>query len=166
MRLLGRICGCMEDDCGSCQAAKHAKPGRVDTFSVPTRNKLLSRVLTVRLGRVGTLSVPTRNNLLSRVLAIGAVVAITVSPPATAGVAGQWQDSPAIWSATCGYCHAQVVVGPVLFGRGLAPDFISLWVRSGQGKMPAFPASEISDAELQSLTDWINQQSGAEETPP
>ncbi|OGT70407.1 MAG: hypothetical protein A3I78_06665 [Gammaproteobacteria bacterium RIFCSPLOWO2_02_FULL_56_15] len=127
---------------------------------------LIANQLIQRDTRVGTFSVPTRNNLLSRVLAIGAVVAITVSPPATAGVAGQWQDSPAIWSATCGYCHAQVVVGPVLFGRGLAPDFISLWVRSGQGKMPAFPASEISDAELQSLTDWINQQSGAEETPP
>ena len=133
----------MENDCCSRQAAKHAKPGRVSTFSVPTRSKLLSRVLTVSV-----------------------VVAITVSPPATAGVAGQWQDSPAIWSATCGYCHAQVAVGPVLFGRGLAPDFISLWVRSGQGKMPAFPASEISDAELQSLTDWINLQPVAADTPP
>lgn len=59
-----------------------------------------------------------------------------------------------IYASTCGYCHGHNV-GPVIRGRGLPPETITAFVRKGQGAMPAFRQTEISDTELKALADWL-----------
>ena len=61
-----------------------------------------------------------------------------------------------IYDRTCGYCHGHNV-GPIILGRGLPPEVIETFVRRGNGAMPAFKPTEITDAELAALADWISQ---------
>ncbi|MFC4255165.1 c-type cytochrome [Croceibacterium xixiisoli] len=61
-----------------------------------------------------------------------------------------------IYERTCGYCHGHNV-GPVIRGRKLPAAVISSFVRSGNGAMPAFKPTEISDAELSGLARWISE---------
>ena len=59
-----------------------------------------------------------------------------------------------IYATTCGYCHGHNV-GPVIRGRQLPPETVMAFVRKGQGAMPAFRQTEISDAELKALAQWL-----------
>lgn len=59
-----------------------------------------------------------------------------------------------IYAAVCGYCHGHNV-GPVILGRQLPAQAIEQFVRRGQGAMPAFRQTEISNKELASLAEWI-----------
>lgn len=81
------------------------------------------------------------------------------SAPVQADKAGSAIELPrkaeAIYARTCGYCHGHNV-GPVIRGRGLPADAIVYMVRHGQGAMPAFRPTEISDAELKALSAWIS----------
>jgi len=61
-----------------------------------------------------------------------------------------------IYRSTCGYCHG-AHVGPIIRGRALPPEMIFQFVRTGPGPMPAFRQTEITDAELKSLAQWINK---------
>ncbi len=61
-----------------------------------------------------------------------------------------------IYAATCGYCHG-ANVGPVIMGRHLPQKAIMAFVRKGQGAMPAFRPTEISDTELAALAAWIER---------
>jgi mono/diheme cytochrome c family protein len=61
----------------------------------------------------------------------------------------------AIYARTCGYCHG-TNVGPIIRGRKLPPEAIVYMVRHGQGAMPAFRPTEITDAELKALSNWIS----------
>ncbi|THF60357.1 c-type cytochrome [Pseudothauera rhizosphaerae] len=61
-----------------------------------------------------------------------------------------------IYARVCGYCHG-ANVGPLILGRELHVDFIRTMVRLGIGSMPAFRQSEISDAELGELAQWISK---------
>jgi cytochrome c553 len=119
-----------------------------------------------KLRRVGMFCMPTRKNPVSGILMMIAVIACAISIPATAGVAGQWTDSAALWDSTCGYCHEKAAVGPVLFGRNLPRELIDTWTRNSHGRMPPFTHLEISDAELAALTDWINRQPAPKATAP
>jgi mono/diheme cytochrome c family protein len=60
-----------------------------------------------------------------------------------------------IYARTCGYCHG-TNVGPIIRGRKLPPEAIAYMVRHGQGAMPAFRPTEITDAELKALSIWIS----------
>lgn len=60
----------------------------------------------------------------------------------------------AIYAKSCGYCHGHNV-GPVIRGRGLPVETVTAFVRRGQGAMPAFRPTEISDEELTALAKWI-----------
>jgi mono/diheme cytochrome c family protein len=60
-----------------------------------------------------------------------------------------------IYSRTCGYCHG-ANVGPIILGLKLPAELIRSTVRTGQGAMPAFRSTEISDADLKGLSDWIS----------
>ncbi len=62
------------------------------------------------------------------------------------------------YARTCGYCHG-VNIGPVLLGKQYAADAIALMVRSGNGGMPAFRPTEITDADLKALAVWIEASS-------
>jgi mono/diheme cytochrome c family protein len=59
-----------------------------------------------------------------------------------------------IYATVCGYCHGHNV-GPVILGRQLPAEAIEQFVRRGQGAMPAFRQTEISNEELASLAKWI-----------
>lgn len=65
------------------------------------------------------------------------------------------RDPQFIYERTCGYCHGHNV-GPIILGRNLPPAVIAALVRSGNGAMPAFRPTEISDAELAALAAWIS----------
>lgn len=60
-----------------------------------------------------------------------------------------------LYAKTCGYCHGKNV-GPVIRGRELPAEAITLMVRSGPNGMPAFRPTEISDTELNALAAWIS----------
>jgi len=59
------------------------------------------------------------------------------------------------YGETCAYCHGSNV-GPIILGRHLPADMIKGTVRAGRGAMPAFRPTEISDADLAALADWIS----------
>ncbi len=59
-----------------------------------------------------------------------------------------------IYAKTCGYCHGHNV-GPIILGRALPPEFVTMMVRNGRGAMPAFRPTEITGAELAALAGWI-----------
>jgi mono/diheme cytochrome c family protein len=61
-----------------------------------------------------------------------------------------------IYSRTCGYCHG-ANVAPAILGLQLPPEFIRSTVRTGLGAMPAFRQTEISDADLKGLSEWISK---------
>lgn len=74
---------------------------------------------------------------------------------ASAGVASPPRAPAVIYAKTCGYCHGQHVA-PVIRGRNLPPQIIAQYVRSGPRAMPAFRPTEISDAELKALAQWVS----------
>jgi len=85
--------------------------------------------------------------------AVGAAVATTppaIEPPPSATP----RPPETVYKQTCGYCHG-ANVGPVIRGRGLEPDAIKYMVRHGLNGMPAFRPTEISDAELAAVAEWI-----------
>lgn len=61
-----------------------------------------------------------------------------------------------VYAVTCGYCHGHNV-GPIIRGRQLPPETVEYFVRHGNGAMPAFRPTEISNAELKALALWISQ---------
>lgn len=61
-----------------------------------------------------------------------------------------------LYARTCGYCHGHNV-GPLIRGRRLPAAVVVAIVRSGNGAMPAFRPTEITDAELAALAAWIEQ---------
>ena len=65
--------------------------------------------------------------------------------------------SAAVWAGSCTYCHDQGVAPPV-FGLGLPAAAIAAVVRGGLSGMPAFNPSELTDAQLHSLADWVARQ--------
>ena len=73
---------------------------------------------------------------------------------ARAQARGEWRGPQHIYSAACVYCHS-TGVGPVLMGRNLERDYVFSRVRQGFGPMPAFKPSELSDADLEALWQWL-----------
>ena len=76
----------------------------------------------------------------------------TVPPIPTALVRGAEH-----YANYCQICHpgGQRGVGPQLIGTRDSDASIKAIVRSGKSNMPAFDAAHISDADLQSLVDYI-----------
>jgi mono/diheme cytochrome c family protein len=91
-----------------------------------------------------------------REVALIAALALAASP-ALAQSAGQWRDPPAIWAASCAYCHG-TGVGPPLKGAHPAPATISWAMRHGMPGMPAYHPSEINADELARFADWLSKQ--------
>ena len=60
-----------------------------------------------------------------------------------------------MYSRSCDYCRG-ANVGPVILGLQLPPGLTRSTVRAGQGAMPAFRPTEISDADLKGLSEWIS----------
>jgi 4-cresol dehydrogenase (hydroxylating) cytochrome subunit len=69
---------------------------------------------------------------------------------------GQWGDGQMIFQHTCGLCH-KTGIGPELRGRQLSPERIVTLVRYGGLAMPAIRPSEMNDAELARVAQWISE---------
>lgn len=100
-------------------------------------------------------------------LAIAGGISLATGLMVTAGGAAQAQASyeveprspQFIYDRTCGYCHGHNV-GPIILGRDLPASVVSAFVRTGNGAMPAFKPTEITDEELQALSEWISASEG------
>jgi mono/diheme cytochrome c family protein len=86
---------------------------------------------------------------------------VLVSSTAAAQSAGEWQGPEHIWRAVCSYCHG-AGVGLQLLGAKLPASVIVEITRNGLKQMPAFAPTQISDAELAALAEWISRS----EPPP
>jgi len=85
-----------------------------------------------------------------------ALLALGACTTAAAQSAGQWQGPEHIWRAVCSYCHASGV-GQQLLGAKLPAALIVEFTRKGLKQMPAFAPTQIGDAELAALAEWISK---------
>lgn len=61
-----------------------------------------------------------------------------------------------VYASTCGYCHG-ANIGPIILGRQLPAATVAQLVREGRNAMPAFRPTEITPAELDALSRWVEQ---------
>lgn len=101
------------------------------------------------------MSSTTQKRLMSRIATFALGLCLMPADSASAGGASTPRAPAVIYAKTCGYCHGQHVA-PVIRGRNLPPEVIAQYVRSGPRAMPAFRPTEISDAELKALTQWVS----------
>ena len=93
--------------------------------------------------------------------AVGAIVAGAGLVVAGSGASAQatYEITPRepayLYARTSGYCHGHNV-GPLIRGRNLSPAIIEYFVRNGNGAMPAFKPTEITNAELAALAQWLS----------
>ncbi len=73
---------------------------------------------------------------------------------AIADGSGRWQSGQEAYDKVCSYCHDRGI-GPVIKGPGKSPDVIRIMARSGNRAMPAFRQSEIDDATLLKIAEYI-----------
>jgi len=93
-----------------------------------------------------------------------AVLTLGIVTATSAALAAGNQAKPAytgrapqdVYRVTCGYCHGHNV-GPLILGRKLPAATIQAMVRAGRGAMPAFRPTEITNAELAALAQWIEK---------
>lgn len=81
------------------------------------------------------------------VLALGAGNALADSK-------GQWKDGKEAYDKICGYCHDKGI-GPQIRGLGIRAEDIVKTARSGNKAMPAFRQTEIDDATLNKVAEYI-----------
>lgn len=84
----------------------------------------------------------------------GVLAALAVSTSAWAQAAGQWRDGEHLYAQICQYCH-ETGVGPKLWGRELAADYVIATARQGRAGMPAFRFTEIDEATLRKLGEIV-----------
>ncbi len=73
--------------------------------------------------------------------------------------ADDWESGKQIFDNICQHCHTQKV-GPVLTGRNLPAVFYTTIARNGLNAMPAFRPTELSDADLEKVGQYLSQSSG------
>lgn len=83
-----------------------------------------------------------------------AVAMLLAAGVALADGSGNWKDGKEVYDKTCGYCHDKGI-GPTIKGLGIAAADIKKTVRSGKKAMPSFRATEIDDAALAKVADYI-----------
>ncbi|SDK80255.1 c-type cytochrome [Lacicoccus qingdaonensis] len=69
-------------------------------------------------------------------------------------------DAEGIAQNSCASCHGEDFsggMGPALAGTSLGEDEFTDIVRNGQGSMPAFDESQVSDEELTALYDFFSE---------
>jgi mono/diheme cytochrome c family protein len=63
-------------------------------------------------------------------------------------------DGARTYADACVFCH-DTNTGPTLRGRQLHPAYVRYVVRNGMAAMPAFRPSEVDDATLAALADYV-----------
>lgn len=72
---------------------------------------------------------------------------------ASADGSGKWKDGKEAYDKVCAYCH-ETGVGPEIRSRNAPKEWTSI-VRNGDRAMPPFRRSEIDDATLIKLMEYI-----------
>ena len=70
-------------------------------------------------------------------------------------------DAEGIVQNSCASCHGEDFsggMGPALAGTSLGEDEFTDIVRNGQGSMPAFDESQVSDEEMTALYEFFSEQ--------
>lgn len=91
-------------------------------------------------------------------IAAATKAAPSVAPTAAAPAAsGDVTAGKTVFDQNCNGCHpgGDRGVGPALKGRNLSADVIKTTVRSGKGGMPAFPAAQVSDQQLNNVVAYV-----------
>jgi mono/diheme cytochrome c family protein len=88
--------------------------------------------------------------------AAGGPAAPGAAAPATAPAPARRGAGPEATFASCSGCHDNGA--PPLRGQALLEGYVDVVVRHGLRRMPAFPETSISDAELAALVTWLNAQ--------
>ena len=60
------------------------------------------------------------------------------------------------YEKTCAKCH-EAGVGPVIKGRGFPPATYMIIARNGMNAMPAFRVTDIDDATLEDLANYLSK---------
>jgi mono/diheme cytochrome c family protein len=84
-------------------------------------------------------------------------------PANNAQVAGHWKDPDEVYEKICKHCH-DTGIGPELKGKKYSAQLTFAMVRVGPGAMPAFRQTDIDDAMLKKLGEWL-QKSEAPNPP-
>lgn len=95
--------------------------------------------------------------VLAALMGLGIVVnGAQAAPQDASGHERTWKDGAAVYNGICVYCHEQR-----LQGVGLDPLIIRFTVRHGKRAMPAFRATEVDDAALEQLVEYLSKKEPA-----
>lgn len=83
------------------------------------------------------------------------ILALIAAGGAAADSSGKWISGQEAYSKVCGYCHDRGI-GPVIKDMNKNPDLVTHSVRHGNRAMPAFRRTEVDDATLASIINYIN----------
>ena len=109
---------------------------------------------------------PRAGQLALAALLSGLAFAASAATPAAAAA-----DSHSIgpgqrfYEKTCAKCH-EAGVGPVIKGRGFPPATYMVIARNGMNAMPAFRVTDIDDATLQDLAEYLSKTEAPKAAAP
>ncbi|MCX7169893.1 MAG: cytochrome c [Proteobacteria bacterium] len=84
----------------------------------------------------------------------GALALVSGAGSAWADAAGNWKDGKEVYEKVCAYCHDKGI-GPTIKGIGIKSEDIIRTVRSGNKAMPPFRQTEIDEAALAKLAEYL-----------
>jgi (+)-pinoresinol hydroxylase len=109
---------------------------------------------------------------LASVLVLGGPHAIAAEP--TAALTARQEQGRKLYNGTCVYCHGPNVWGTFTLERRLGEDhalleqrtdlvapYVKTVVRAGLGSMPAFRRTELSDADVDAIVDYLTRSNPA-----
>ena len=69
------------------------------------------------------------------------------------------------YEKTCAKCH-EAGIGPVIKGRGFPPQTYMIIARNGMNAMPAFRVTDIDDATLEDLANYLSKTEAPKAAEP
>ena len=84
-----------------------------------------------------------------------AATALMTALPALVYSAEAGRPPELVWNLTCKSCH-ESGAAPAILGMHLDAEQIKGIVRNGGLQMPPISDSQVSDAELDALADWVS----------
>jgi mono/diheme cytochrome c family protein len=112
--------------------------------------------------RSGWRSGALRTILAGAAMAASAGFSVAQTPTASHPVADG--AGKRYYQQICAKCH-EAGVGPVITGRGFDPAIYTTFVRYGKAAMPAFRETDIDDATLQDLANYLSKTPAAPAAP-
>lgn len=118
-----------------------------------------------------------------RRIAFGLLLAALPALPLTTAIAAEplenltarQQGGRKLFNSSCVYCHGPNVWGTFTLGRRLGADnallekrtdlvgpYVKTVVRAGVGSMPAFRRTELSDADVDAIVDYLTRANSAQ----